>query len=109
MTSIVEERALKLFDKHRDNGFTSSSVSVQVKKLNEEIGEFLERVMEAERARNLGMHLEATHISNLLDESGDVAWMLVDILHTLGVPRTLSLTDSMVIALKKLEDRHGKA
>ena len=91
MTTRLEHQAIDLFDRHRDVGFTSSDPAKQVSKLLEEVGEFIEAVMAGDK-------------SNAVMESGDVAWLLVDILNVMDCKYTLAT--GMGIALEKLQERH---
>ena len=93
MTTRLEKRALELFDEHRRGGFTSSDSTKQVEKLMEEVGEFVAAVMRKDSG-------------SALMEAGDVAWVLVDILHVMGSDYLLAV--GMNIALEKLESRHKK-
>ena len=89
----LEKRALELFDEHRQSGFTSSDSAKQIEKLLEEVGEFVAAVMRKDS-------------SSALMEAGDVAWILVDILHIMGSDYLLAV--GMATALEKLESSHGK-
>ena len=73
MSTRLEHEGIKLFDSRRDIGFTTSSKSKQIAKLLEEVGEFIEAAMNDD-------------IDNAVMEAGDVAWLLVDILHVMGAP-----------------------
>lgn len=90
MTTRLEMQAIELFNKHRDIGFTSSDKAAQIKKLMEEVGEFIEAVMNGDK-------MEATM------EAGDVAWLLVDILNVMGAN---PLSSGQFAALEKLLARH---
>lgn len=68
MATRLEHQAIDLFDKHRDAGFTSSDNSAQIRKLMEEVGEFIEAVCNGD-------------LKEMRMEAGDVAWLLVDIIH----------------------------
>lgn len=96
MGTRLEKRALVLFDERRDlsrrrGGFTSSDPTKQVEKLLEEVGEFVAAVMRKDS-------------SSALMEAGDVAWLLVDMLHVMGSDYLLAV--GMATALDKLEIRH---
>lgn len=90
MATRLEVRAVELFDKH----FTSSDPATQIKHLLEEIGEFVAAVMKQDS-------------SEALMEAGDVAWLLVDILHVMDCECLLAVGMSM--SLDKLEARYAKA
>lgn len=92
MSTRLEHQGIKLFDYHRDSGFTISDTAKQIAKLMEEVGEFVEAIMNGDTD-------EATM------EAGDVAWMLVDILHV--AKSKYLLATGMGIALDKLIKRHG--
>lgn len=94
MATRLETRAITLFDAHRDTGFTSSDPATQIAKLMEEVGEFTAAVMRRD-------------VSEALMEAGDVAWLLVDILHVLGGDYLLAV--GMARSLEKLVQRHGEA
>lgn len=88
----LEEQATRLFDFHRDHGFTTSDKSKQVAKLMEEVGEFVEAVMNDDG-------------DAAIMEAGDVAWLLVDILNVMDAKYLLAT--GMGISLDKLLARHG--
>ena len=88
----LEGQAIRLFDYHRDNGFTSSDPAAQAAKLLEEVGEFIEAIMRSDE--------EAA-----LMEAGDVAWLLVDMLNVMGSKYLLAT--GMGCSLDKLQERHG--
>ena len=91
MTTNLEKQAITFFDKHRDCGsFTTSDQANQIRKLSEEVGEFIEAVINKDKA-------------NAVMEAGDVAWLLVDILNVLGADQ---LSTGQFIALEKLHRRH---
>ncbi|MCG8506196.1 MAG: hypothetical protein MI755_16450 [Sphingomonadales bacterium] len=92
MTTRMEKEAIRHFDHFRDQGYTSSDPADQIEHLLEEVGEFVGAVLK-------GDELEAVM------EAGDVAWLLVDILHVLGSHGSLSA--GMAMSLDKLIDRHG--
>ena len=87
----LEAQAIELFNKHRDKGFTSSDKAKQAKKLLEEVGEFVEAVMNDDKR-------------NAVMEAGDVAWLLVDMLNVMDSEYLLAT--GMSISLQKLVDRH---
>jgi len=91
----LEQEAIKLFDKNRDehDGFTTSNIPCQVKHLGEEVGEFIEAVMNDDT-------------DNALMEAGDVAWLMVDILNNMqhGKEKYL-LAVGMASSLQKLQER----
>ena len=91
MGTRLEDQAIKLFDYHRDIGFTTSDPAKQIAKLLEEVGEFVEAVMSGDK-------------SNALMESGDVAWLLVDILNVMDSDYLLAV--GMGSSLEKLQKRH---
>ena len=93
MATRLEERALRLFDYARDTGFTSSDKAKQVSKLLEEVGEFIEAIMNDDPR-------------SALMEAGDVAWLLVDMLNVAGSEYLLAV--GMASSLNKLEARHSK-
>lgn len=70
----LTEIATEYFDSYRDvtpgMTFTTSEISAQVRKLMEEVGEFVETVMDRDP-------------SHALEEAADVAWMMVDIMHVM--------------------------
>jgi NTP pyrophosphatase (non-canonical NTP hydrolase) len=88
----LEREAIEFFNKHRDIGFTTSSTSELLKKLLEEVGEFVEAVIEDDENRDPVM------------EAGDIAMLLVDILNVIGSEYSLSV--GMDMALEKLKERH---
>ncbi len=88
----LEEQAIALFDCHRDRSFTTSDPSAQTAKLLEEVGEFIEAVMNGDK-------------QNAVMEAGDVAWLLVDMLNVMGSVYLLAV--GMAGALDKLTARHG--
>lgn len=89
----LEEQAIALFDFHRDNGsFTSSAPGDQIQKLLEEVGEFVGAIVRGDT-------------DNALEEAGDVAWLLVDILNVAGSRYQLAV--GMAAVLDKLVQRHG--
>ena len=92
MSTRLEHDAIRLFDFHRDRGFTTSNKAKQIAKLLEEVGEFVEAVINDDP-------LEA------LMEAGDVAWLLVDILHVMKSEYLLSV--GMATSLEKLKQRHA--
>ena len=87
----LEERAILLFESHRDKGFTSSDPAKQTAKLLEEVGEFVEAVMQGDSAY-------------ACMEAGDVAWLLVDMLNVMGSDTLLAA--GMAVSLDKLHQRH---
>lgn len=93
MATRLETRAITLFDTYRDAGFTSSDPAKQVAKMMEEVGEFTAAVMTRD-------------LPEALMEAGDVAWLLVDILHVLGCEHLLAV--GMATSLEKLVQRHGE-
>lgn len=93
MATRLENEAVRLFDAHRDKGFTTSQVPAQLAKLLEEVGEFVEAVAKGD-------------VSEACMEAGDVAWLLVDILNVMGSPYLLAV--GMSQALEKLQRRHGE-
>ena len=92
MSTRLEHDAIRLFDFHRDTGFTTSNQPQQLAKLLEEVGEFVEAVANNDKA-------------NALMEAGDVAWLLVDILKVMGSEYLLAV--GMASSLEKLKIRHG--
>ena len=94
MSTRLENEAIRLFDYHRDRGsFTTSNRAKQVEKLLEEVGEFIGAVMDGDQ-------------TNAQMEAGDVAWLLVDMLHVMGSDYLLAT--GMAMALDKLKQRHDR-
>lgn len=94
MSTRLEHEGIKLFDSRRDIGFTTSNQSKQIAKLLEEVGEFAEAVMNNDK-------------DNALMEAGDVAWLLVDILHVMGSDYLLAV--GMATALDKMKHRLARS
>ena len=93
MTPKDELLACDFFDQHRDKGyFTSSNPLAQQRKLLEEVGEFIEACLIGD-------------IDAAAMEAGDVAWLIVDMLHVMGSPFTLD--QCMEITMTKLQQRHS--
>ena len=88
----LEEQAIALFNCHRDRGFTSSDPARQAAKLLEEVGEFVEAVMNGDK-------------QNAVMEAGDVAWLLIDMLNVLRSDYLLAV--GMAASLDKCTNRHG--
>jgi len=90
MSTRLEHEGIALFDSRRDIGFSTSIPSKQAAKLLEEVGEFIEAVMNDD-------------CDNALMEAGDVAWLLVDMLHVMGSDYLLAV--GMHSALDKMKLR----
>lgn len=90
MSDFDDFLACAWFDLHRDKTFTSSNPLAQQRKLLEETGEFVEAVLSGD-------------YENSPMEAGDVALILIDMLHVMGSPYTLAQCCQM--SLNKLKDR----
>ena len=90
MSTRLEHEGVKLFDSRRDIGFSTSNQPKQIAKLLEEVGEFIEAAMNNDH-------------ENAVMEAGDVAWLLVDILHVMGSDYLLAT--GMALALDKMKAR----